>query len=90
MANGSLSTGSGGEGDIRNHLIEADLVDCMVALPGNLFYSTTIPVCLWFLSKTKVLTRNSTSRSILGWKINRPSLHESNSDTDFLKNSEAS
>ncbi len=39
--------------DIRQKLIEADLVDCMVALPGHLFYSTQIPVCLWFLAKSK-------------------------------------
>ena len=42
-----------GEGDIRKALIEADLVDCMVALPGQLFYSTQIPVCLWFLARNK-------------------------------------
>ena len=42
-----------GEGEIRQKLIEADLVDCMVALPGQLFYSTQIPVCLWFLAKNK-------------------------------------
>jgi type I restriction enzyme M protein len=53
LANGSMSSNQSGEGDIRRALIEADLVDCMVALPGNLFYSTTIPVCLWFLSKSK-------------------------------------
>ena len=40
---------SGGEGDIRKAIVEADLVDCMVAMPGQLFYSTQIPVCLWFL-----------------------------------------
>ena len=53
LANGSMSSNQSGEGDIRRALIEADLVDCMVAMPGNLFYSTTIPVCLWFLSKSK-------------------------------------
>lgn len=42
-----------GEGEIRRALIEADLVDCMVALPGQLFYSNQIPVCLWFLAKNK-------------------------------------
>jgi type I restriction enzyme M protein len=53
LANGSMSSNQSGEGDIRRALIVADLVDCMVALPGQLFYSTQIPVCLWFLSKNK-------------------------------------
>ena len=53
LANGSMSSNQSGEGTIRQALIEADLVDCMVALPGQLFYSTQIPVCLWFLSKNK-------------------------------------
>src|SRR6266487_556618 len=53
LANGSMSSNQSGEGEIRRAIIEADLVDCMVALPGQLFYSTPIPVCLWFLSKNK-------------------------------------
>ncbi len=53
LANGSMSSNQSGEGTIRQALIEADLVDCMVALPGQLFYSTQIPVCLWFLAKSK-------------------------------------
>jgi len=53
LANGSMSSNQSGEGDIRRALIEADLVDCMVALPGQLFYSTPISVCLWFLAKNK-------------------------------------
>jgi len=53
LANGSMSSNQSGEGDIRRALIEADLVDGMVTLPGQLFYSTQIPVCLWFLAKTK-------------------------------------
>jgi type I restriction enzyme M protein len=52
-ANGAMSSNQSGEGDIRKAIIEADLVDCMVALPGQLFYSTQIPVCLWFLTKNK-------------------------------------
>src|SRR5213080_3187294 len=51
LANGSMSSNQSGEGEIRRAIIEADLVDCMVALPGQLFYSTAIPVCLWFLSR---------------------------------------
>ena len=53
LANGSMSSNQSGEGEIRKALIEVDLVDCMVALPGQLFYSTQIPVCLWFLAKNK-------------------------------------
>ncbi|MGA1475769.1 MAG: type I restriction-modification system subunit M, partial [Prochlorothrix sp.] len=53
LANGSMSTSTKGEGDIRRKLIENDLVDCMIALPGQLFYTTQIPVCLWFLTKNK-------------------------------------
>ncbi|WP_419950940.1 type I restriction-modification system subunit M [Candidatus Palauibacter sp.] len=48
LANGSMSSQQSGEGEIRKNLIEAELVDCMVALPGQLFYSTQIPACLWF------------------------------------------
>src|SRR5260370_28720004 len=51
LANGSMSSNQSGEGDIRRALINADLMDCMVALPGQLFYSTQIPVCLWFFTK---------------------------------------
>lgn len=53
LANGSMSSGQSGEGQIRQAIVEADLVDCMVALPGQLFYSTQIPVCLWFLARNK-------------------------------------
>lgn len=53
LANGSMSSQQSGEGEIRKAIIEADLVDCMVALPGQLFYSTQIPVCLWFLARSK-------------------------------------
>ena len=53
LANGSMSSNQSGEGEIRKTIIETDLVDCMVALPGQLFYSTQIPVCLWFLAKNK-------------------------------------
>ena len=53
LANGSMSSGQSGEGNIRRSLVEADLVDCMVALPGQLFYSTQIPACLWFLARRR-------------------------------------
>jgi type I restriction enzyme M protein len=53
LANGSLSSNQSGEGEIRKNMIEADLVDCIIALPGQLFYSTQIPACLWFLARDK-------------------------------------
>jgi len=53
LANGSLSTNTSGEGEIRKRIIEADLVDCIVSMPGQLFYSTQIPVSLWFLARNK-------------------------------------
>ncbi len=53
MANGSLSSGSGGEGDIRQKIVEADLVEAIVALPAQLFLTTGIPACLWFLTRDK-------------------------------------
>ena len=53
LANGSMSSNQSGEGDIRRSLVEANLVDCMVALPGQLFYSTQIPACLWFLARDR-------------------------------------
>ncbi|WUI01573.1 type I restriction-modification system subunit M [Spirillospora sp. NBC_00431] len=53
LANGSMSSKQSGEGEIRKAIVQADLVACMVALPGNLFRSTAIPACLWFLAKDK-------------------------------------
>ncbi|HDR1063205.1 type I restriction-modification system subunit M [Pasteurella multocida] len=53
LANGSMSSNTGGEGEIRKRLIEEDVVECMVALPGQLFTNTQIPACIWFLSKDK-------------------------------------
>ncbi|MER9370189.1 type I restriction-modification system subunit M [Mesorhizobium sp. M0518] len=53
LANGSMSSNQSGEGDIRKAMIEADVVDCMVALPGQLFFSTPIPACLWILARNK-------------------------------------
>jgi len=53
LANGSLSSNQSGEGEIRRKILEADLVDCIVALPAQLFYSTQIPACLWFIARDK-------------------------------------
>ncbi|SNS83864.1 type I restriction-modification system subunit M [Antarctobacter heliothermus] len=53
LANGSMSSTQSGEGEMRKAMIEGEVVDCMIALPGQLFYSTQIPACLWFLAKDK-------------------------------------
>jgi len=53
LANGSMSSSQNSEGDIRRAMVEADVVECMVALPGQLFFNTQIPACLWFLAKSK-------------------------------------
>lgn len=53
LANGSMSSNQSGEGEIRKAIVEADLVDCMIALPGRLFYTTQIPACLWFITRDK-------------------------------------
>ncbi|MCD6460193.1 SAM-dependent DNA methyltransferase [bacterium] len=53
LANGSMSSNTSGEGDIRKNIIEADRVDCMVALPSQLFFNTMIPACLWFVARNK-------------------------------------
>ncbi len=61
MANGTMSTSSSGEGEIRKSIIEAGLVDCIVTMPTNLFYTVTIPVCLWFITNNKQQPRNRTN-----------------------------
>jgi len=66
MANGSLSSNSGGEGEIRRRIVEADLVDAIVALPAQLFYTTGIPVCLW------LLTRDKTGKNLKNGAPGRP------------------
>ena len=58
LANGSMSSTQSGEGDIRALMVEADAIDCMVALPGQLFYSPQIPACLWFLARLKPAGRS--------------------------------
>jgi type I restriction enzyme M protein len=62
LANGSMSSNTNNEGDIRQALIEADLVECMVALPGQLFTNTQIPACIWFLTKSKAERKGKRSR----------------------------
>jgi type I restriction enzyme M protein len=91
LANGSMSSNQSGEGEIRKNIIEADLVDCMVALPGQLFYSTQIPVCLWFIARDKKNGRFRDRRGEtlfidarkLGTMIDR--VHRNLEDTDIRK-----
>ena len=64
LANGSMSSNQNNEAEIRKAMVEADAVDCMVALPGQLFYSTQIPACLWFLTRSKTGQRDR-SREVL-------------------------
>ncbi|MGI0499428.1 N-6 DNA methylase [Limnospira platensis] len=79
LSNGSLSSNTSGEGEIRRALVEADLVDCIVMLPTQLFYNTGIPACLWFLSRYKNGNKNRNRKgevlfidaSELGYMVNR-------------------
>jgi type I restriction enzyme M protein len=79
MANGSLTSNARGEGEIRRRIVEADLVDCVVALPGQLFFTTGIPVCLWFVDRNKASSseRNRCGETLfidartMGQKISR-------------------
>ncbi len=64
LANGSMSSNTKGEGDIRKALIENDLIECMVALPGQLFTNTQIPACIWFLTKNKGERTNAAGRKL--------------------------
>lgn len=91
LANGSMSSNMGGEGEIRKAIIEADLVDCMIAMPGQLFYSTQIPVCLWFLTRSKANKgfRNRQGQTLfidvrkMGTMIDR--VHRELTDEDIMK-----
>jgi type I restriction enzyme M protein len=96
MANGSMSSNSGGEGEIRAQLVEADLVSCMVALPTQLFRSTGIPVCTWFFAKDKTAGKNgSVDRAgqvlfidarNLGYMVDRAERALSNEDVAKIAN----
>ncbi|GFE90625.1 class I SAM-dependent DNA methyltransferase [Steroidobacter agaridevorans] len=84
LANGSMSSNQSGEGEIRKALIEADLVDCMVALPGQLFYSTQIPVCLWFLRKNKVSAPSSVKQGRAEERARESKLRDRRKQTLFI------
>ena len=60
LANGSLSSNTSGEGEIRKRLVEADLIECIVALPKQLFYNTGIPACIWFLRRERNIRKQET------------------------------
>ncbi len=91
LANGSMSSNQSGEGEIRKAIIVADLVDCMIALPGQLFYSTQIPACLWFLARNKKngKFRNRSSQTLfidtrkLGYLVDRT--HRELSDKEIAQ-----
>lgn len=91
LANGSMSSNQSGEGEIRRKIIETDLVDCMIALPGQLFYGTPIPACLWFLSRSKKNARfRDRSKQILfidtrkmGYLVDRT--HREFTDEEILR-----
>lgn len=88
LANGSMNSNSGNEGEIRKNMIEAGLVDCMVSLPSQLFYNTMIPACLWFLAKNRTngKFRNRSNEILfidarsLGVMINRRNKEFTNDD----------
>ena len=92
MANGSLTTNQSGEGDIRAALVRDDVVDCIVALPGQLFYTTAIPVCLWFLDRDKASSgeRNRRGETLfidargLGRKISRTQIELTDEEIERL------
>ena len=91
LSNGSLSSNTSGEGDIRKALIEADLVDCIVTLPKQLFYNTGIPACLWFLSRNKTANGHRERKgeilfidaSEMGFMVDR--VHREFTDEDIQK-----
>ena len=90
LANGSLTSTNSGEGDTRKNLVEALLVDCIVSLPGQLFYSTQVAPCLWFISRDKSKRQNDSRESILfidgrklGEMIDRT--HRQLTDEDIIK-----
>ena len=91
LANGSMSSNQSGEGDIRKAIVQADLVDCMIALPPQLFYGTQIPACLWFLARNKLNGKFQDRRRKtlfvdarkMGYLVDR--VHRELSDDDIAK-----
>jgi type I restriction enzyme M protein len=89
LANGSMSSNQSGEGEIRTAMIEADVVECMVALPGQLFFNTQIPACLWFLTKQKASRKGQVlfiDARKLGRSISRVQIELPDEDIDQIAN----
>jgi type I restriction enzyme M protein len=94
MANGSLTSTTNGEGDIRRRIVEADLVDCVVALPAQLFFTTGIPVCLWFIDRNKASTEKRDRRRVtlfidartMGQKISKTQIELSDEEIERISN----
>jgi type I restriction enzyme M protein len=92
MANGSLTSNTNGEGDIRRRIVEADLVDCIVSLPGQLFFTTGIPVCLWFVDRNKASSGERDRRGetlfidarTMGRKISRTQIELSSEEIERI------
>lgn len=88
LSNGSMSTNTRGEKEIRQKMIDADLVECMVALPPQLFYNTQIPACLWFLNKAKPAHRKGQTLFIdarrMGFLVDRTLRDLSDEDIDQI------
>ena len=92
MANGSLTSNTNGEGKIREQLVRADLVDCVVALPGQLFFTTGIPVCLWFIDRDKASSGERDRRGEtlfidarrMGQKISRTQIELADEEIDSI------
>lgn len=92
LSNGSLSSNTSNEGEIRKQIVEADLVDCIVMLPTQLFYNTGIPACLWFVSRYKNGTKSRTRQgevlfidaSELGFMVNRRSREFADEDIQHI------
>lgn len=86
LANGSLSSNTSGEGEIRKRLIEADLIECIVALPKQLFFNTGIPACIWFLRRERNTRKQETlfiDASEMGFMRDR--VHRELSEDDIQK-----
>ena len=89
LANGSMSSSQNSEGDIRKKMVEADVVECMISLPGQLFFNTQIPACLWFLTKQKTTRKGEVlfiDARKLGTMISRVQIEFSDADIQQIAN----
>jgi type I restriction enzyme M protein len=89
LANGSMSSNTNSEGDIRKKMVEADVVECMIALPGQLFFNTQIPACLWFLTKQKTKRKGEIlfiDARKLGTMISRVQIEFTDADIQKISN----